>query len=112
MTKPTEGSLFFIFYTMADRDDMVKVLVESWVATIKDAMEAQRAPSVEFTADKDFKMRDVEWMKQTLIPSLSTRGFVCTFLRYALPGDGVGCDCYGSPCEHAKGRVLRVQLKL
>jgi hypothetical protein len=90
-----------------DRDEVASVLIASWVDTVKTRMKYMvKASSVDFIGGVDYKMWELDWIQQTLMPALTMRGFACSLLDHSI----FKCDCDARPCDHTKNRVLRVQL--
>lgn len=82
----------------------------AWIERIAAKMKSEATACAEFTAGTDFKEAELPWIRGTLIPALAPRGMAGSIKMYAKPGDGVGCDCWCSPCDHATGRKFVVTL--
>jgi len=80
---------------------MTEILRRFWLDKITSKMDSEKSPTVEFVGGEDFKMADLVWIDDVLIPLLEDQDMEGSVRNVMQPGDKAG---------EATGRIFAVSL--
>ena len=86
--------------------------IGTWIERIEAKMLDEKASMVEFTDSTDFKLLEVPWIENVLIPNLPPHGMSGHVRTYIKDGDILSCRCKPEACIHGSGRMFVACLRV